>query len=134
MKLKRTLLWARLRSLRTYFRVSFYHFAVHFPNALPRLLGGNPGYLTAVIFCDVNLSHSQRVRLRDSIRYNKLMQVEYVEETNYWSDNYPIWQISIDYLHYCSHMVFYSGKYADVMYYSTEKTPYEDHFTLSLDD
>lgn len=134
MKLKRTLLWARLRSLRTYFRVSFYHFALHFPHALPRLLGGNPAYLTAVIFCDVNLSHSQRVCFRDRIRCNKLMHVEYVEETNYWSEDYPVWQISIDYLYHCSHMVFSSEKYPVVSYFSTENTPYDDYFTLSLDD
>ena len=134
MKLKRTLLCARLRSLRKYFRVSFYHFAIHFPDALPRLLGGNPGYLTAVIFCDVNLLHSQRVCFRDRIPFNKITRVEYVEETNHWSDDYPVWQISIDYLYYCSHTVLFSEKYAVVSYYSTENRPYDDHFTLSLDD
>ena len=59
MRLKRTLLWARLGSFRTYVKVVLRHFNVHFPYNQPKILGGTPDYLTAVILYDADLSKAQ---------------------------------------------------------------------------
>lgn len=66
MRLKRTLLWARLRSLRTYVKVVLRHFNVHFPYNQPKILGGTPDYLTAVILYDADLSKAQKFFYRQN--------------------------------------------------------------------
>lgn len=123
MKLKRTLLWARLRSLRTYVKVVLRHFNVHFPYNQPEILGGRPDYLRAVIVYDADLSNAQKTFFIDRIRSNwitKKMPLKLVKKTNRIR-GHSIWQVSI----------WHSGLYlyAVVTYYLREELE-EESFLL----
>ena len=123
MKLKRTLLWARLRSFRTYVKVVLRHFNVHFPYNQPEILGGRPDYLRAVIVYDADLSNAQKTFFIDRIRSNwitKKMPLKFVKKTNRIR-GHSIWQVSI----------WHSGlyPYAVVTYYLREELE-EESFLL----
>lgn len=128
MKLKRTLLWARLRSLRTYVKVVLRHFNVHFPYNQPEILGGTPDYLTAVIVYDADLSKAQKNFFIDRIRSNwitKKMPLKFVKKTNRVR-GHPIWQVSM------CHSGLYT--YAVVTYYPSEELEEEAFLRFPLID
>lgn len=124
MKLKRTLLWARLRSLRTYVRLTLKRMAFYFPVIDPT----TTFYLRTEVIYPSDLSDEEASFFVKRLRKNELtkrLKCYYTEYTARVPED-PLWTVDV--------LFVLDTPFCHVQYHLADECKEEDYWTLSLLD